>query len=246
VCSSDLIIDISNGIMVARGDMGVEIPFEELPEIQKKLIKGCFKEGKAVITATQMLESMINNPRPTRAEISDVANAVYDGTAATMLSGETAAGKYPVEAVKAMTKIILQTESAINYKKRFHGLNVEVNAIDDAISHAAINAAHDLNAKAIISVTYSGMTARKISGFRPSLPIIAATRCVSTYYRLSIIWGVIPVQAEEKKKTDELMVHACECAQKTHLVKPGDLVVMTAGVPLGLSGNTNIIKVQRL
>ncbi|MCL2220556.1 MAG: pyruvate kinase [Chitinispirillia bacterium] len=246
VKNMDSIIEISNGIMVARGDMGVEIPFEELPAIQKKLIKGCFKEGKAVITATQMLESMITHARPTRAEISDVANAVYDGTSATMLSGETAAGKYPVEAVKAMAKIILQTENAINYKKRFHGLNVEVDTIDDAIAHAAINAAHDLNAKAVITVTYSGMTARKISGFRPFVPIIAATRCDKTYYKLSVIWGVIPVHALEKIKTDELIAHACECALTTEAVKEGDLVVITAGVPLGVSGNTNVIKIQKI
>lgn len=246
VSNMDSIIAVSDGIMVARGDMGIEIPFEELPGIQKKLIKNCYKAGKVVITATQMLESMISHPRPTRAEISDVANAVYDGTSATMLSGETAVGKYPVETVKTMAKIIKQAEKGINYKKRFYDLEVDVNSIDDAISHSAAITAHDLNAKAIITVTFSGSTARKISRFRPQVPIIGATTSPRTCCRLALSWGVIPALAEEKDNTDDLIAHAIECALKTHIVKEGDLVVIAAGVPVGVSGNTNMIKIQKI
>ena len=246
VNNMDSIIAVSDGIMVARGDMGIEIPFEELPGIQKRLIKRCYKAGKVVITATQMLESMITNPRPTRAEISDVANAIYDGTSATMLSGETAVGKYPVETLNTMAKIIRQTEKAINYKKRFYDLKVDVDCIIDAISHSAANAAHDLNAKAIITVTFSGTTARKISRFRPLVPIVGATTSQKTYLRLALSWGVIPVLAAEKDNTDDLIAHAAECALKAGAVKKGDLVVIAAGVPVGVSGNTNMIKIQKI
>jgi len=246
VNNMDSIIEVSDGIMVARGDMGVEIPFEELPGIQKRLIKDCYRVGKTVITATQMLESMIVHPRPTRAEISDVANAVYDGTSATMLSGETAAGKYPVETVKTMAKIIRQAEKGIDYKKRFYDLDVDVNSIDDAVSHSATNAAHDLNAKAIITVTFSGTTARRISRFRPLVPVIGATTSQKTYFQLALSWGVIPVLAEQKDKTDALFAHAAECALKTGVVKDGDIVVIVAGVPVGVSGNTNVLKIQKI
>ena len=246
VDNMDSIIAASNGIMVARGDMGIEIPFEELPGIQKKLIKSCYKAGKVVITATQMLESMITNPRPTRAEISDVANAIYDGTSATMLSGETAVGKYPVETLKTMVKIIRQAEKGINYKKRFYDLEVDVDCVIDAISHSSANAAHDLDAKAIITVTFSGTTARKISRFRPLVPIIGATTCQKTYFQLALSWGVVPALALEKDNTDDLIAHAVECALKTGVVKNGDLVVIAAGVPVGVSGNTNMIKIQKI
>jgi len=246
VNNMDAIIAASEGIMVARGDMGIEIPFEELPGIQKKLIKNCYKAGKVVITATQMLESMITNPRPTRAEISDVANAVYDGTSTTMLSGETAVGKYPVETVKAMTKIIKQAEKNINYTKRFYDLEIEVDSVSDAISHSATNAAHDLNAKAIIIVTFSGDAARRISRYRPQVPIIAASASPKTYYKLNLSWGVIPALAEIMDNTDNLITHAAECALKTQAVKEGDLVVIAAGVPVGVSGNTNMIKIQKI
>jgi len=246
VNNMDAIIAASDGIMVARGDMGIEIPFEELPGIQKKLIKNCYKAGKIVITATQMLESMITNPRPTRAEISDVANAVYDGTSATMLSGETAVGKYPVETVRAMVKIIKQAEKNINYKKRFYDLEVDVNSVSDAISHSATNAAHDLNAKAIIIVTFSGDAARRISRYRPQVPIIAATASPKTFYKLALSWGIIPALADIMDNTDNLITHAAECAAKTHTVKEGDLVVIAAGVPVGVSGNTNMIKIQKI
>jgi len=246
VNNMESIIEVSDGIMVARGDMGVEIPFEELPGIQKRLIKDCYRAGKTVITATQMLESMIVHPRPTRAEINDVANAVYDGTSATMLSGETAAGSYPVEAVKTMAKIIKQAEKGIDYKKRFYDLDVDVNSIDDAVSHSATDAAHDLNAKAIITVTFSGTSARRISRFRPLVPVIGATTSQRTYFQLSLSWGVIPVLAEEKDNTDDLFAHAAECALKTGVVKDGDVVVIVAGVPVGVSGNTNMIKIQKI
>jgi len=246
VNNMDSIIEASDGIMVARGDMGVEIPFEELPGIQKKLIKNCYRLGKTVITATQMLESMIVHPRPTRAEISDVANAVYDGTSATMLSGETAAGKYPVETVKTMAKIIRQAEKGIDYKKRFYDLDVDVNSIDDAVSHSATDAAHDLDAKAIITVTFSGTSARRISRFRPLVPVVGATTSRKTYFQLALSWGVVPVLAEEKDGTDALFAHAAECALKTGVVKGGDVAVIVAGVPVGVSGNTNMIKIQKI
>ncbi|MCL2845569.1 MAG: pyruvate kinase [Chitinivibrionia bacterium] len=246
VDNMDSIIELSDGIMVARGDMGVEIDFEKLPSIQKHLIKNCYRAGKVVITATQMLETMINNPRPTRAEISDVANAIYDGTSATMLSGETAAGKYPVEAVRTMAKIIEETEKNVNYKKRFLNFEVEIKTIDNAISHSAVNAAFNLNAQAIITLTFSGTAAQKISRFRPIAPIISATTSQRTYFRMALNWGVIPTFAEEKTSSDELIAHATECALKTGMVKEGDLVVIVAGTPVGISGNTNTIKIQRV
>ena len=246
VDNMDSIIDVSGGIMVARGDMGIEIHFEELPDIQKKLIKKCYRAGKIVITATQMLESMITHPRPTRAEISDVANAVYDGTSATMLSGETAVGKYPVESVVTMAKIIGQAEKNINYKKRFYSLDTDVNSINDAVSHSATNAAHDLEAKAIIAITFSGDTARRISRFRPLVPIIGATMLQRTYFQLALSWGVIPVITQKMDNTDDLIAHAEQCAVKTGVVKDGDLIVITAGVPVGVFGSTNMIKIQKI
>jgi pyruvate kinase len=242
----DSIIAVSDGIMVARGDMGIEIPFEELPGIQKKLIENCYKAGKVVITATQMLESMITHPRPTRAEISDVANAVYDGTSATMLSGETAVGKYPVETVRTMSKIIRQAEKGINYKKNFYDLEIDVNSIGSAISHSAANTAHDLNAKAIITVTLSGSTALKVSRFRPQVPIIAATTSQKTYFQLGLSWGVVPVLTEKIDNAYDLIFHAIDCALKVQAIKEGDLVVVTAGIPVGVSGATSIIKVHRV
>lgn len=239
----DEIIKVSDGIMVARGDMGVEIPFVELPAIQKYIIKTCHRAGKKVITATQMLESMITNPSPTRAEISDIANAVYDGTSATMLSGETAIGKHPVEAIKTMAAISNETEKNINYKKRFLSLEPKINTISDAVSHATCAAAHDLNAKAIIVVTRSGRTARMISRFRPNVPIVAATTSEKAYNKLAINWGVIPCMAKMQDNTDELFIHAVECAKNLGVVKSGDLCVIAAGVPVGISGNTNILKI---
>lgn len=233
-----------DGAMVARGDMGVEIPFEELPAIQKDLIHHCYNNGKKVITATQMLESMIQSPRPTRAEISDVANAIYDGTSATMLSGETAAGKYPVEAVKTMAKIAETTEKSINFRQRFNKMDTAIKNITDAVSHSTVAAAYDLNAKAIITVSQSGYTARKVSRFRPSCPIIAATTSDKAYNQLSLNWGVVPCRSVPQPNSDELFRHSVQCALSTGVVKEGDLVVMTGGVPVGISGKSNTMRIE--
>lgn len=235
-----------DGVMVARGDMGVEIPFEELPGIQKEMISRCYLSGKKVITATQMLESMVNNPRPTRAEISDVANAIYDGSSAIMLSGETAAGKYPVEAVRTMAAIAERTESCIDYKKKFRTLEVEMKSITDAVSHSACEAAFDLDAKAIIAVSQSGYTARKVSRFRPSAPIIAPTTSEKAYNQLAMNWGVVPCLSKMQDSSDELFRHVVNCAINTGVVAEGDLVVIAAGVPVGVSGNTNTMKIERV
>ncbi len=238
------ITDECDGAMVARGDMGVEIPFEELPAIQKQIIKLCYKQGKKVITATQMLESMINNPRPTRAEISDVANAIYDGTSAIMLSGETAVGKYCVETVKTMAKIAEKTENSIHFKNRFHGLEPEIKTITDAISHATVAASFDLGAKAIIALSQSGFTARKVSRFRPDCVIIAPTLSDKAYNQLAMNWGVVPVLSSLQPDYLELFTHSVECARGTGLIKNGDLVVITGGIPVGVSGNTNTMRIE--
>ncbi len=235
-----------DGVMVARGDMGVEIPFEELPGIQKDMISRCYRQGKKVITATQMLESMVNNPRPTRAEISDVANAVYDGSSAIMLSGETAAGKYPVEAVRTMATIAEHAESGINFKKRFHALDPEIKTVTDAVSHSTCAAAFDLDAKAIIAVSQSGYTARKISRFRPSAPIIAPTTSEKAYNQLAMNWGVLPTLSKMQESSDELFRHVINCAINTGMVSEGDLVVIAAGVPVGVSGNTNTMRIEHV
>lgn len=238
------IISQCDGTMVARGDMGVEIPFEELPAIQKYMISLCYKNGKKVITATQMLESMINNPRPTRAEISDVANAIYDGTSAIMLSGETAVGKYCVDAVKTMSKIAEKTESDISYKKRFYATEPPIKSVTDAISHASVSAAFDLDAKAIVTVTKSGFTARKISRFRPATPIIAVTTSQKANYQLALNWGVYPIMGQEKETSDELFVHSIDKAIESGIAKKGDLIILTAGVPVGVSGKSNTMRIE--
>lgn len=240
----DGIIKQADGIMVARGDMGVEIPFEQVPMLQKMIIKKVFEAGKIVVTATQMLESMITNPRPTRAEINDVANAIYDGTSALMLSGETAMGAHPVEAVKTMASIAKATEKDINYIGRFEKSAPKHDQTDitSAISHATVTTAHDLNAKAIITVTKSGTTARQISKYRPNCPIISATTSQKVRRQNNISWGVIPVMCDEKSNTDELLEHSVEVALKTGVIKKGDVVVITAGIPLGQSGTTNMLK----
>ena len=247
VKNAENIIKVSDGIMVARGDMGVEIALEDLPVIQKRLIRSCYNAGKKVITATQMLDSMIRNPRPTRAETTDVANAIFDGTSAIMLSGETAVGKYPVESVKTMAAIAERAENAINYKKRFDESKIafETNATN-AISHATCTTAHDLGAAAIITLTCSGHTARMVSKFRPNCPIIAATTSQKVLRQLNLSWGVAPVMSEERTNSDELFDHSIDVALKTGIVKNGDVVVITGGVPLGRSGTTNILKVQLL
>ena len=247
VSNLDEIIRVSDGIMVARGDMGVEIAFEHIPVLQKRLIKKAYKAGKQVITATQMLESMIHNPRPTRAEATDVANAIYDGTSAIMLSGETAAGDYPEEAVKVMATIAKRTEADIDYEARFRQRRSELDAdVTDAISHATVTTSMDLGAKYIVTVTKSGKTAKMISKYRPSCPIIACSPEMSTVRQLNLSWGVIPIFVEEKTNTDELFAAAFEAAKKRGLLRNGDLVVTTAGVPLGISGNTNLLRVDTI
>lgn len=243
----DEIIEAADGIMIARGDMGVEIPFEKIPSIQKDIIQKVYKAGKQVITATQMLESMITNPRPTRAEITDVANAIYDGTSAIMLSGETAAGAFPVESIKTMALIAETTEADINYVARFDKSSPTKNTTTtNAISHATVTTAHDLGAKAIITVTKTGTTARMISKFRPLSPIIGCTTSESVYHQLNLSWGIIPLMCEEKDNTDELFDHAIHVAADHGYVKKDDLVVITAGIPLGISGTTNMLKVHQL
>lgn len=240
------ILKVSEGIMVARGDMGVEISFDELPAIQKKLIKRCYSAGKMVITATQMLESITHNPRPTRAEISDVANAVYDGTSAVMLSGETAVGEYPVRALKMMAQICNKTEENIDYIKRFENLHInQATSVSNAISHSSCTTAHDLGATAIVTVSKSGYTPRQISAYRPKCPIIAGSMNKKTWRQLNLAWGVTPIMTEMKNTSDELFTHAVECAvEETDIVKKGDVVVLTGGSPVGISGTTNVLKVQ--
>lgn len=240
----DSIVAECDGAMVARGDMGVEIPYEELPAIQKDMIHTCYRAGKKVITATQMLESMVNNPRPTRAEISDVANAIYDGTSAIMLSGETAAGKYPVEAVKVMSRIAENAENSINFRSRFFKHDAAINNITDAVSHSTCAAAFDLNAKAIITVSQSGYTARKVSRFRPACPIIAATTSQKAYNQLALNWGVVPTMSVPQPNSDELFRHSVQCALNTGIVREGDLVIMTGGVPVGISGKSNTMRIE--
>ena len=234
------------GIMVARGDMGVEIPFEELPAIQKKLITKCRMLGKRVITATEMLESMISNARPTRAEISDVANAVYDGTSAIMLSGETAAGKYPVLAVETMARIAENTEKNIHYKKRFLAADFKIKNTVDAISHATCGMAIDIDAKAIAVCSLSGMTARMVSRFRPPVDIVGLTTDEKTWRKLALSWGVIPVMCENYPSTDVLFYNAQKLTKQTLGLSEGDKIVITGGVTNGKSGNTNLIKVETI
>lgn len=241
----DDILKVSDGIMVARGDMGAEIDLEELPIIQKELINKCYKAGKKVITATQLLDSMIRNPRPTRAETTDVANAIYDGTSAIMLSGETAIGKYPVESVKTMSKIAERTESAIDYEKEFGYDSVDFDKnVTNAISHATCTTAHDLGATAIVTVTRSGHTARMVSKYRPNCPIIAPCMHEKVCRQMSLSWGVYPVLTVEQPTTDEVFEQAVDCALKTGIVKNGDVVIITGGMPVGVSGTTNMLKVH--
>ncbi len=243
----DEILEAADGIMVARGDMGVEIPFERIPAIQKELIHKGYNAGKQVITATQMLESMITNPRPTRAEITDVANAIYDGTSAIMLSGETAAGAYPVEVVKTMALIAETTENNIDYKGEFSARRTEPNGnIAEAIAHATVTTAHDLNARAIITVSLCGQTARLISKYRPLCPIICCTTSEIAQRQMNMSWGVKPLIIGEKHSTDELFSAAVEAAESNGLVQDGDIVTITAGVPIGVSGSTNMLKVAKI
>ena len=241
----DEIIHVSDGVMVARGDMGVEIPLEDVPVMQKMIIKKVSEAGKIVITATQMLDSMMKNPRPTRAESTDVANAIYDGTSAIMLSGETAAGKYPVEALKTMVRIAVRTEQDINYLQRFRQRHTLCNPdVTNAISHATCTMSVDLNASAIITVTKSGRTSLMVSKYRPVSPIVGACLTEKVHRQMGLFWGVTPLLIEEKTSADDLFEHAVDATEASGLVTKGDVVVLTAGVPLGVSGTTNLIKVQ--
>ncbi len=242
----DEILDNCDGIMVARGDMAVEIEFERLPGLQKRFIRRCYKAGKMVITATQMLESMINSPNPTRAEITDIANAVFDGTSAVMLSGETAMGHYPVLAVEVMEKIVIQAEMDAFELDAYRDIKYEIDYSDvtNAVCDAACTTARDINAKAIIALSKYGQTARRMSKFRPYQPIVAATPVEKTFHQLALSWGVYPVIARYQNNSDELFVHAIDCAKQLDIVDKGDKVVISAGIPLSTSGNTNILKVE--
>ncbi|MBP1993258.1 pyruvate kinase [Paenibacillus eucommiae] len=243
----DEILEVSDGLMVARGDLGVEIPAEDVPIVQKNMIKKCNIVGKPVITATMMLDSMQRNPRPTRAEASDVANAVFDGTDAVMLSGETAAGKYPVESVLTMARIALRAEDALEYREIFvRTAQAQQTTVTEAISQAVANSALELGAKAILTATESGYTARMVSKYRPRSPIVAVTPNEHVIRHLSLVWGVIPVKGVEAKTTDELFELAVETSIKSGLVTLGDIVIITAGVPVGRSGTTNLIKVHHV
>jgi len=240
------ILEVSDGLMVARGDMGVEIPTELVPLVQKRMIQMCNREGKPVITATQMLDSMIRNPRPTRAETTDVANAIIDGTDAVMLSGETAAGKYPLEAVVTMAKIAQAAENSLDYREELNTrlkLSREI-GITYAVSHATVSTALELDASAILTATSSGFTAKKVSKLRPKAPIVACTLTDSACRRMAIVWGVYPIVIGEAMDTDKIFELSVEGAKQYGYIKEGDLIVITAGVPVGISGATNLMKVH--
>ena len=230
--------------MVARGDLGVEVPLTELPAIQKYLITKCRLLGKRVITATEMLESMIMNPRPTRAEISDVANAVYDGTSAVMLSGESAAGKYPVESVRMMSEVAEETERHIDYKTRFYTQPFEIHSRVDAISHAACTMAIDLNASAIVVTSISGLTVRMVSRFRAPTDILGLATSKKAWYKLALSWGVMPLLTEQFPSMEVLNYYALRAAKEALQLNNGDTVVMTGGNTSGESGNTNVIRIE--
>ena len=241
----DSILAVSDGVMVARGDLGVEIPLEQIPIIQKMIIRKAYSRGRQIITATQMLDSMIKNPRPTRAEATDVANAIYDGTGAIMLSGETAAGLYPVEAVRTMARIAQVAEASIDYVQRFRDSVPRPSAnITNAISHACCTSAQDLNATAIVTVTKTGFTAKMLSRFRPGCPIIACAPVERVVRQLCLSWGITPLLIEEVTDTDELFERAVDAGIDAELLHKDDLIVMTAGVPLGISGTTNLMRVH--
>lgn len=241
----DEILDVSDGIMIARGDLGAELPLEEVPVIQKQLINKVYKRGKPVITATQMLESMMNYPRPTRAEATDVANAIYDGTSTIMLSGETAAGKYPVESLRTMVRIAVRAEEDINYKGRFQKLDFSSGGnVTHAISHAACTSAMDLGASAIVAFTLSGRTAQEVSAFRPDSCIIACTSDAQTYRQMNMNWGVRALIVRDEENLDDLFEKGIQSVVTAGLLQAGDMVVVTAGVPIGVSGSTNFIRVM--
>ena len=247
VKNTDAILAVSDGLMVARGDLGVELEFEDLPSIQKELIKKAYQQGKNVITATQMLESMCTKPRPTRAETSDVANAIYDGTSAIMLSAETSVGKYPVEAVATMDRIALRTEGDINYEKLFYTNTYKPEpTVTNAISHATVTTAHDLAAAAILIVSKSGHTARNVAKFRPKCPIVVGTPDPIVEHQLKLAWGVFPALTKEETTGLDMFTGALSAAKDKGYISDGDLVVITAGIPVGQSGTTNLLKVQEV
>ncbi len=240
----DEIIKVSDGIMVARGDLGVGIPAEEVPLVQKVIINKCNKAGIPVITATQMLESMIQNPRPTRAEASDIANAIFDGSDAIMLSGETAAGKYPVESVQTMARIAEKAESSLDYDEVMIRQRSVACTVTDSISHATCTIAEELGASAIITSTQTGYTSKMVSKYRPRAPIVAVTPHKNIARKMAVVWGVKPVLVEHSEDTDTMITVAIEASLKAGLIKAGELVVITAGVPVGIQGTTNLIKVH--
>lgn len=241
----DRILEVSDGIMVARGDLGVEIPAEEVPLVQKMMIKKCNLAGKPVITATQMLDSMMRNPRPTRAEVTDVANAILDGTDAIMLSGETAAGKYPTEAVETMKNIAIKTEGSIDYEGILRSnIKLQETSITNAISHATCTTAEDLEAQAIITATSTGYTARAVSKFRPAAPIIAVTTSEKVRRKLNLVWGIHSLISKKSLNTDDIIDESVSTALENEYIHNGDLVVITAGVPVGKAGSTNLLKVH--
>ena len=243
----DEIIEVSDGIMVARGDMGVEVPFKMLPKIQKELIDKCYKKGKIVVTATQMLDSMQSNPRPTRAEVSDVANAIYDKTVAIMLSGESAAGKYPLQSVTAMKDIAEYTESNIDYKHRFWECNLDLGEdFLSSICNAAVSCAYQMHAKAIICVTNAGQTAFKLSAYHPECPIIALTVDEKACRQLNLAWNVYPIYAEKKNSVDELFEYALQEALKTGIVSKGDRVIITGASSIVGNAITDTIKLHEI
>ena len=245
VANFDEILSVSDGIMIARGDLGVEVPLEDVPVIQKQLINKVYKNGKPVITATQMLESMISYPRPTRAEATDVANAIYDGTSAIMLSGETAAGKYPVESLQTMVRIAGRAEEDINYAGRFRKMEFNSGGnVTHAISHAACTSAIDLGAKAIVAFTFSGRTAQEVSAFRPNCQIIACTSNEQTTRQMSLNWGVHALMVKDEENLDDMFEKGIKAVVAAGLLQTGDMAVVTAGVPIGVSGSTNFIRIM--
>jgi pyruvate kinase len=243
----DEIVAAADALMVARGDLGVEIPLEKVPMVQKEVIKKCNRAGKPVITATQMLESMVDSPLPTRAEVTDIANSILDGTDAIMLSEETAVGRYPVEAVKVMTRVALETESSLPYDKivREKGSDLEP-VTDDAISYAACNAARQLGAAAIVAFTMSGSTARRVAKYRPGIPILAATPIPKQLRRLLLSWGVYPYEVPEPATVHDLFAEGVRLCLETGIARKGDLIVITAGLPIAIPGTTNLLKVERV
>jgi pyruvate kinase len=241
------ILSSANCLMVARGDLGVELPLEKIPLVQKTIIREANHYGKPVITATQMLESMINAPFPTRAEVTDIANSIFDGTDATMLSGETAIGRYPVEAVQMMNRVALETEKALPYGKLLQEKGAGLKPLtDEAISFAAVQIAHDLGAVAIVAFTFSGSTARRVAKYRPGVTILAATPNQKERQHLLLSWGVYPYDVPQPSNTDDIFTHASQLSRDTGVAQPGDLIVVSAGIPIGVSGSTNMLKVERV